>query len=157
MAYVVRRPNGSWEIRESVATERGPRSRTLATFRRFTPPVIERALRAATRPTSATEIHQAAARAGALSTAADDAARALLAEVAAGRLPSPGLRRLVLGMLSEPPAHDPPGAEAAEWFAASDEERGEVLRDLLGLVDALPQRPRRPLSFPPLKPPQHHA
>jgi hypothetical protein len=150
MAYVVRRPNGSWEIRESVATERGPRSRTLATFRRLTPDVVSRAVRAAQRPTTPTEIHEAARRAGAVSSAADAAARALLAEVAAGRPPSPGLRRLLLGLLSDPPAHDPPGAGAAEWFEASDLERGEALQDLLGLVDALPQQPRRPLSFPPL-------
>jgi hypothetical protein len=150
MAYVVRRPNGSWEIRESVTTERGPRSRTLATFRRLTPTVVSKAVRAAQRPTSAAQIREAAARAGAVSSAADAAARALLAELAAGRPPSPGLRRLVLGLLSDPPAHDPPGAEAAEWFEASDQERGEALRDVLSLVDALPQRPHRPLSFPPL-------
>ena len=85
-----------------------------------------------------------------MSSAADDAARALLAEVAAGRLPSPGLRRLVAGMLSDPPAHDPPGAEAAEWFGKSDADHGDALRDLLDFVDALPARPAPPLSFPSL-------
>lgn len=150
MAYVVRRPNGSWEIRESVSTPKGPRSRTLAGFRRYTPGVVSRAVRAAQRPTDADELYAALQEAGAVSSAADEAARALLAEAAAGRLPSPGLRKLVVGLLSEPPAHDPPGADAAEWFGRSDTERGEALRDLLDFVDALPPRPVPPLSFPPL-------
>jgi hypothetical protein len=157
MAYVVRRPRGSWEIRESVATERGPRSRTLASFRKYTPAVVSRAVRAASRPTTSEEVYAALERAGAVSSAADDAARALLAEVAAGRMPSPGLRRLVAGMLSDPPAHDPPGADAAEWFEATDEERGDAVRDLLRLVDALPPRPAPPLAFPPLSPGGSHA
>jgi hypothetical protein len=151
MAYVVRRPKGRWEIRESVATDKGPRSRTLASFRRFTPAVVSRAVRAASRPTSSAEIYEAARRAGAASSAADAAAQALLAEVARGRPPSPGLRRLVLAMLSDPPAHDPPGAEAAEWFGVPDERRGETLDDLLRFVDAVPPRPRGPLQFPPLR------
>jgi len=150
MAYVVRRPNGAWEIRESVVTDRGPRSRTLASFRRLTPGTVTRAVRRAQRPTSADEVYAALERAGAVTSAADDAARALLAEVAAGRPPSPGLRRLVVGMLSDPPQHDSPTAEAAEWFEATDEQRGEALGDLLQFVDALPPRPAPPLSFPPL-------
>jgi hypothetical protein len=155
MAYVVRRPRGRWEIRESVATDKGPRSRTLASFRRFTPAVVSRAVRAATRPVTGQDIHDAAERAGATNSAADDAARTLLAEVAAGRPPSPGLRRLMLGMLSDPPAHDPPGAEAAEWFGASDEERAMAVRDLLDLVDALPPHPIGLLRYPPLRAAEH--
>jgi hypothetical protein len=150
MAYVVRRPNGSWEIRESLSTPKGPRSRTLASFRRYSPAVVTRAVRAARRPTSSHEVFTALEQAGAVASTADEAARALLAETAAGRPPSPGLRRLLVGMLSEPPAHDPPGADAAEWFGRSDTERGEALRDLLDFVDALPPRPAPPLAFPPL-------
>ena len=157
MAYVVRRPNGSWEVRESVSTPKGPRSRTLASFRRFTPAVVSRAVRAAQRPTTSDAVYAALEEAGAVSSAADEAARALLAEVAAGRPPSPGLRRLLTDMLSDPPAHDPPGADAAEWFGRSDAERGAALRDLLDFVDALPRRPRPPLSFPPVPRRGHHA
>jgi hypothetical protein len=157
MAYVVRRPNGSWEIREAVATPKGPRSRTLASFRRLGPGVVDKAVRRASRPTSHEDIHAALREAGAVSSAADEAARVLLAEVAAGRPPSPGLRRLVSGMLSDPPAHDPPGAEAAEWFGKSDGERGDALRDLLDFVDALPPRPAPPLAFPPLAHPAAHG
>ncbi len=150
MAYVVRRPNGSWEIRESVTTPKGPRSRTLATFRRLSPGVVDKVVRRASRPTTAEEVRSALEKAGAVASAADDAARALLAEVAAGRPPSPGLRRLVLGMLSDPPAHDQAAEDAAEWFHASSEARGATLGDLLHFVDAMPPRPRGPLAYPPL-------
>jgi hypothetical protein len=150
MAYVVRRPNGSWEIRESVATPKGPRSRTLAGFRRYTPGVVGRAVRAAQRPTSADEVYAALQAAGAVSSTADEAARALLAEVAAGRPPSPGLRRLVVGMLGEPPAHDVPGEGAGEWLTATENSRGTAVRDLMRLTDRLPHPPPRPLAFPPL-------
>jgi hypothetical protein len=137
-------------VRESVATARGPRSRTLAGFHRLTPAVIDKAVRAASRPTSATEIHAAARRAGADSSAADAAARALLAEVANANMPSPGLRRLLTGLLSDPPVEDPIVGDAVRWLGAPQEDRARALRDLLVFVDALPPRPRRPLAFPPL-------
>jgi hypothetical protein len=150
MAYVVRRPGGSWEIRESVATPKGPRSRTLASFRRFTPAVVSRAVRAAQRPTSAAQIHEAARRAGAVGSAADAAARSLLAEAAAGRRPSPGLSRLLLAALGDATEHDPPGSGAPEWMEATPEQRGNTVRDLMRLTDRMPRRGRRPLAFPPL-------
>ncbi len=148
MAYVVQRPNGSWEIRESVTTPKGPRSRTLATFRRLSPGVIDKAVRRASRPTTAEEVHSALEKAGAVASVADEAARALLAEVAAGRPPSPGLRRLVLGMLSDPPAHDVPGEGIGEWLAATERQRGAAVRDLMRLTDRLPHPPRTPMAFP---------
>ena len=151
MAYVVRRPAGHWEIRESVATEKGPRARTLATFRRLTPAVVERAVRAASRPTTADQIRKAAHRAGAGESAADNAARTLANEVAGGRPPSPGLRRLVIGLLGDVPDHDPPGGGAAEWFEATPAQRGATIRDLMRLTDRYPPRPRQPLRFPPLR------
>src|SRR5437899_5539492 len=148
MAYVVRRRSGSWEIRESVATERGPRSRTLAGFRRYTPAVVRRAVSKASRPTSAAEVYDALVQAGAVSAAADDAARALLAEVAAGRPPSPGLRRLVLAALAEPADHSVPGEGAAEWFTATEAARGYAVRDLMHFTDNVPLPPPRPLAYP---------
>lgn len=150
MAYVVRRPNGAWEIRESVATPKGPRSRTLASFRRLGPGVVDKAVRRASRPTSADEVQAALEEAGAVASVADEAARALLAEVAAGRPPSPGLRRLVVGMLGDPPTHDLPGEGAGEWLAATEQQRGAAVRDLMRLTDRLPHRPPGPLAFPPL-------
>ncbi|HZS14291.1 MAG TPA: hypothetical protein VFC09_06810 [Candidatus Dormibacteraeota bacterium] len=151
MAYVVRRPNGSWEIRESVATPKGPRSHTLATFRRLTPGVVDKAVRRATRPTTHDDVHEAARRAGAVSSAADTAARTLLTEVASGRSPSPGLSRLLVRLLQDSHDADPVIGDAVLWLEASPEERGKALDDLLGFVDALPPRPPRPMRFPPLR------
>ena len=151
MAYVVRRPGGRWEIRESVATKKGPRARTLASFRRLTPAVVAHAVQAASRPTSATAIHAAARRAGAPRSTADDAARVLLAELARGRPLSPVLRRLLLNALGDHPDHDPPGGGVVEWLVATPAERGATLQDLLHLVDAFPLRPRGPLEYPPLR------
>jgi hypothetical protein len=156
MAYVVRRPRGAWEIRESVATPSGPRARTLASFRRLTPAVVDRAVRAASRPTSRAEIEAAARRAGATTSVADDAARTLAAELANGRMPTPGLRRLLIGLLSEPPKHDVPGGGIAEWLRAADTERGQALAEVLSIVDAMPPRTRPPaLPFPPLRTQAH--
>lgn len=152
MAYVVRRPNGSWEIRESVSTPKGPRSRTLATFRRLSPGVLDKVVRRASRPTTREDLQAALREAGAVSSAADDAARALLAEVVAGRLPSPGLRRLLVEALGDSPAHDLPGEGAAEWLTAPEARRGAAVRDLMRLTDRLPHPPARPLAFPPLAP-----
>ena len=151
MAYVVQRPGGRWEIREAVTTARGPRSRTLATFRRLTPEVVERAVSRASRPASAAEIRAAARRAGAETAAADAAARTLLSELVRGRGPSPGLRRALIGWLADPPDPDPPGGSVVEWLDASPEDRGAVLAELLRFVDAVPPRPRGELRYPPLK------
>jgi hypothetical protein len=109
-------------------------------------------VQAAQRPTTADELYAALREAGALSSAADEAARALLAEVAAGRPPSPGLRRLLLAAMSDPAQHDAPGEGAGEWLSATASARGAALRDLMRLADRLPHPPPRPLSFPPIAP-----
>jgi hypothetical protein len=145
MAYIVSRRSGSWELRESRSTEQGPRSRTLASFRTLTPDVVERARRRAGAPLSAAEIQRAASRAGVpiAGSAPNAAAAKLLAELAEGRAPSAPLRRLLVDAL---PGSDggPTDAEraAAPWIAATPEDRGEALRDLLLLADRLPA-PRR--------------
>ena len=50
MAYVVARPKGRFEIRESVHTPKGPRARSLANFAQLTDEVLATARRRATRP-----------------------------------------------------------------------------------------------------------
>jgi len=180
MAYVVARRSGGWELRESHATPRGPRSRTLAFFRSLTPDVIARAQRRSTRQLDAAELRRAAVRAGAPippASLADGAAAELLAELAAGRPPRPTLGRLLLDGLEhrdgglpqrkadprerdgELPERDgrssgrlPDSVRAAAgWIAATPQRRGEALRDLLLLADRLPRRRRPPaLVFPPL-------
>src|SRR5690348_1299171 len=98
MAYVVARPGGKYEIRESVHTPRGPRARTLARFRDLDDAAIERAAAAATTPFDRDRVVASARRAGVTppSPSADQAARRLLLELRAGRKPSAGLRRLLL-------------------------------------------------------------
>jgi hypothetical protein len=149
MAYVIPRDRG-WELRQSHATEDGPRSRTLASFRVLDAAAIERATERARPALSPAEIVRAARRAGA-PVALDEATTAgqrLLAELAAGRGPAAGIRRalaaaLGLGELS--------AAEraAVEWIGRSEAERGAALRDLLLLADAVPPRTGSDRPLPP--------
>lgn len=152
MAFVVARPGGAWEIRESRATAGGPRARTLATFRELTPEVIDRARARAATPVAPEDLVRAAVRAGAPvgSSGADHAARALLRELARGRRPAPVLRRLLAEALA---SDGSPGGEdlraGGPWLGATPHERAEALRDLLLLTDRLPPpRRRSKLRFP---------
>ena len=63
MAYVVARPKGRFEIRESVHTPKGPRARSLANFSQLSDEVLARARRRASRPFDAEAVRGAAARA----------------------------------------------------------------------------------------------
>ena len=155
MAFVVRRPAGRWEVRESITTSSGPRARSLATFRVLTDDVLGRAERAATTPFDRADVVAAARRGGApvAESRVDAAARQLLAALAAGDEPSPGLTRLLqhqLRGLATPELAA--GDSMADWVGASDEERGSALRDLLGLTDRLPAPRRTKLRFPGLRP-----
>lgn len=60
MAFIVARPRGRFEIRESVHTDRGPRSRSLANFAVLTGDVLRTAAGRATRPFDADRIVAAA-------------------------------------------------------------------------------------------------
>ena len=151
MAYVVRRTGGRWEIRESVATDRGPRARSLVVFRVLDGTTLDRAAAAATRPFDRTGVLASARRAGArvAGGVADASARRLLAQMARGSSPSPALARLLRENLADRPST--PGVEMdLVWLDASDEARGRTLRDLLDLGDRLPARRRGPLRYPPL-------
>lgn len=145
--YVARRANGSWELRESRATPRGPRSTTLATFRVLDDAAVARAVERSATAITADEVRAAARRAGApvAASPANAAAAALLRELATGREPSPVLRRALTDAL----AGKPPG-DAATWLGVSAERRGHALRDLLLLADRIPRRraPARALRFP---------
>jgi hypothetical protein len=146
MAFVVATKRGGFEIRESHNTPRGPRSRTLATFRELNDVVIEKARARADKPLSAEELREAANRAGAPGALAppDRAARKLISELGKGRRLDPTLRRLLVDLL------DGKENPVSEWMAASPDERGRALVDLLLLADALPANGRRsrPLDFP---------
>ncbi len=159
MAFVVPTKRGTFEVRESFNTPKGPRSRTLATFAELTDEVVERAREKAAKPPAPEQLRDAARRAGApiAPTPVDRAARELIAELAKGSELSPKLHHLLAGALGDAwtePASSPSGTRsAAEWIAATPQQRGSVLEDLLLLADALPSggRKGKPLRFPSLR------
>jgi len=159
MAYVVSRPGKPFELRESYATDAGPRSRTLVTFNELTDAVLAQAEARAGAPLDRGAIRRAARRAGAavLPEHADAAAGALLAELARGRRPTPVRRRLLAGALrtrgrAQAGGDDAHLRAAGGWAGASAAQRGDALRDLLALTDALPTRRRAArLRFPRLR------
>ena len=150
MAYVARRKNGRFEIRESVATPTGPRSRSLATFGSLTEDVLDRAAARAQTAFDRDAVRVAARRAGAevARRPVDDLAARLLAELARGRHPTPALTDLLVAGLTS--AKSVP--DLALWIAASSGDRGAAVRDVLDLADAIPTRRRADHSeFPPLR------
>jgi hypothetical protein len=145
MAYVVAKKGGAFEVRESHATPDGPRSRTLATFHELDRATIDKIIDRAERKPTREQLIEAALRAGAPLAPApvEAAARALLRSLARGEVLSSRNRRLILDALNGE------SRQAAEWLDVPLAERGDALRDLLGLSDAIPIR-RRPdkSSFP---------
>jgi hypothetical protein len=145
MAFVTTARNGVFEIRESRLTPDGPRSRTLATFRELDAATIEKAIARAEKALDRDELIQAALRAGATLSVrpVDEAAQTLLRSMARGEEPSPKLRFLLLRAFAGE------ATSAEEWLGTSSAERGDGLKDLLLLVDAVPvkARPKR-IGFP---------
>jgi hypothetical protein len=152
MASIVRTRDGRWEARESVRTPRGPRSRTLASFRELDDETIEHAISRAGSPLTAGELIATARRAGApvAMNPADQAAVRLLHELTRSRRPRVGLRRALAEHLAgeESPSHEI--RAGAEWAGVGSDERAKTLVDLLELVDAMPHKRRGALRFPPL-------
>lgn len=159
MAFVVPTRGSRYEIRESHSTPKGPRSRTLASFRELTDEVIAKTREAATKPPSAEELRRAARRAGApvARPPIEQAAREMIAELARGRKLDPTLGQILIELLQKGyrESGDPaPASEAARsvamWMSAAPEERGRALVDLLLLADALPSggRKGKTLRFP---------
>ena len=133
MAYVVARPKGRFEIRESVHTPKGPRARSLANFSRLTDDVLETARRRATRPFDPTAVRASAARAATQTQ----------------RHRSPEMRRFVEASRRMADALESPPPRPG-----SMQDPGDALIDLLGLVAQVsafrtPRAPE-PLQFPPL-------
>jgi hypothetical protein len=133
MAYVVARPKGRFEIRESLHTPDGPRARSLAGFDVLSDAVLAKAARRAQRPFDTAAVLASGRRAGAPTSvgAGEEADDARERFVESSRRMARALRRL--------PTHKPldPGA---------------ALIDLLGFADAVtrnqPPRPPAPLEFP---------
>ncbi len=143
MAYVVARPNGRFEIRESVHTQKGPRARSLANFSLLTDDVLARAAGRATRPFDAGAVLGAARRAGAPTPTGapttttngprDEPGRSRRAFVTSSR-------RMARSLRTRPAAGRP--------------DPGDALIDLLGFVAQITPfrlaRAPEPLRFPPL-------
>lgn len=155
MAFLAQRPNGSWELRESAASPRGPRARTLVSFRRLGPEEIDRAVERSGAGLTPDEVIEIARRAGAPveRPEAEAAAAALLEALARGEtLPDQWRESLVAAL---DPEGAPPEAsrrnhelgDARLWVNASLERRGRALQDLLRLADNIRTR-RRPDPAP---------
>jgi hypothetical protein len=146
MAYVVGRPRGRFEIRESVHTPKGPRARSLANFERLTDQVLETARRRAQRPFDADAVRASASKAA---RSAADRRRDRGGPGGVATPARPELRRFVESSRRMAAALEPTPAAAR-----SAKDPGEALIDLLGVVAQVapyrPARPAEPLRFPPL-------
>jgi len=133
MAYVVARPRGRFEIRESLHTPDGPRARSLAGFDVLTDAVLAKAARRAQRPFDVGAVLASGRRAGAPATVGAGAE----VEDARGRFLAASRR--MARTLQRPPALRPA-------------DPGDTLIDLLGFADAVtssqPPRPPARLEFP---------
>lgn len=133
MAYVVARPGGRFEIRESLHTPGGPRARTLAGFKTLTDEVLAKATRRAQRPFDVDAVLASGRRAGAPTrigarhNGGDATGRFLEAS-----------RRMALSLQRQP--------------AVRAADPGAVLIDLLGFAEAVarnqPRRSFAALEFP---------
>jgi hypothetical protein len=142
MAYLYLRKSGRVEIREAHSTQRGPRSRTLTSFKgTLTEEQLDRAESAATRGIDRDAIRRRARELGVPveRASADTSAAALIARLRAGAELDP----LLAGVLAEQLAHRESApvpadlADVIEWIGASDFERGRALRDVLRLYDTI--------------------
>ena len=133
MAYVVARPKGRFEIRESLHTPDGPRAHSLAGFEVLSDEVLTKAAQRAHRPFDVGAVMASGRRAGAPMTAraetrADDA-RERFVEAS----------RRMARVLQLPPTIRPV-------------DPGAALIELLGFADSVtrnqPPRPPKPLDFP---------
>jgi hypothetical protein len=151
MAFVVARPHGRYEIRESRHTPAGPRARTLATFRVLTPDVLAKARGKARGDFDVNKIRARAAELNIPERApnAACAARTLLRELRAGDTVPPVLVHELRRALPEAEPIPETIGDAPMWIDADVTTRARALYDLLDLGSYLPI-PRRPLrsAFP---------
>lgn len=161
MAFVVATKPSRFEVRESLSTPKGPRSRTLASFSEMTSEVVEKVQAKSQKPPTAAELTRLALRAGApvRGSQLDEAASETLRRIAGGEQPDPKLRRLLIDALSDQDPSNPASGSkslvsdaaraASQWIGVGVEDRAHALRDLLELADALPIRRRAPeIGFP---------
>ena len=142
MAYLYVRKSGRVEIREAHSTPRGPRSRTLASFKgALTEEHLDRAESASARPFDREAIRIRANELGVplRRSSADAPAHALIARLRSGARLDPVLVTVLSEQLDAcvaAPVSDEL-ADVVEWIGASDHERGCALRDVLRLYDTI--------------------
>ncbi|MGA9284758.1 MAG: hypothetical protein WBV85_04885 [Solirubrobacteraceae bacterium] len=133
MAYVVARRSGRFEIRESLHTAKGPRSRTLVGFSVLSDDVLAAARTRAQRPFDSDAVLRSGRRAGArVQVASSGAGRARDRFLAGSKNMADSVSRPLVRV---------PGGDA-----------GAALLELLGFADMVragqAPRPREPLAFP---------
>ena len=146
MAYVVTRPRGRFEVRESVHTPDGPRARTLANFEQLTEKVLATARERASRPFDPDAVRASALKAQ-QKVKARQVDRGPLGGMAAPERPE--MRRFVESSRRMAASLDSWPAETAPT-----RDPGDALIDLLDLtaqIQAFKVSPRpEPLQFPSL-------
>ena len=152
MAYLYVRKTGRVEIREAHTTPRGPRSRTLVSFKgALTDAHLDRAESASTRVFGRAAIRARAEKLGVPieRASADSHAHALLAQLRSGARLDRVLVSVLRERLDECAATPVPSelVDVIEWLGASDHERGRALRDVLRLYDQI-ARSRDPVAEP---------
>ena len=147
MAYVVKRRDGSWEIRESRQTGKGPRAFTLATLREETPDVIQRARKRSKSGFLESELQRKLDEAGVppAMTDTDRAARQLLYELEAKGPPSEALRQALLEKLGHTS-----GAHA-DREESELRRSGRLFEDVLDLAAELPYEPADEIAQAPFR------
>lgn len=142
MAYVVARRDGRFEIRESVHTAKGPRSRTLAGFGVLTEETLGAAAMRAQRPFDAQAVIGSARRAKApmrVATSGASGSRDWSRDRFVG-----ASKRMAVAL----------GASGASPATGARADAGTALLELLGFADMVvasqPPRPFEPLAFPTL-------
>lgn len=135
MAYVVARRGGRFEVRESLHTANGPRSRTLVGFDVLTEEILTAAARRAQRPFDREAVIGSGRRAGARVQIATSGARRARDRFLAGS-------KRMASALGQPPS------------LRTRADPGAALLELLGFADAVaagqPPRPFVPLAYPAL-------
>ena len=140
MAYVVARPRGRFEIRESIHTPKGSRARSLVSFTELSDEVLGKAGQRASQPFDADAVRASAARAG----------------VPPRRHRQPEIRQAEMQKFVESSRRMAAALETRPGGAGSSPSRdpGDALIDLLDLVSQVsafgPARRPEPLCFPPL-------
>lgn len=142
MAYLYLRKSSRVEVREAHSTPRGPRSRTLASFRgALTEEVLDRVASAASRALDRDALRHRARELGlAVDPAcADTHARALIGRLCKGAPLDPRLVKMLREQLADRKSAAVPDdiADVVEWLGASDHERGRALRGVLRLYDRI--------------------